>query len=449
MSTSDRRHISTMPDDCFLQIFKHLHWMDLFAVRGTCKRFRNISEYIFERSIGSFKLEGRDVGSAHLLTLKDGKNYIRNFGKFMTKLSIDGKHFGELDDPSKLVPLLDRYCHALRDLEFVNVELEAATVTECDRLFSNLNRLVIDDIKNKETLTRLVAYWKTLKELKIKKCKGLDEFLVPESTSLESFTMTLCWGPTPGFFPQFFAKNHQLKRVIIMNNLLRVNLLEISEFEFLSIDLPNLESLSLDCYSTFFQIVVPHIPSLKKVELLTRCTTVPITRVLTDLAVRNHIEDLHLADTSFDDDLVRNLCAMKTLQILKLSKVFGLDGNNCKKLAGELPVLSELHMNRCADTTFNDIEVFVRHSNSLKKIVFNRNDSQQPSLSEVTVSSLVEARQRKQALDTLIVFLNDNDLRDIQIGFERNGMPKKLSLIHQSRVIKLLPLKTEHMCIGW
>lgn len=106
--------ILRLNDDCFHKIFSFLPTIDLCAVRETCRDFRGLSDICFERRSDSFCLERMRVyGSLdNSLSLNDAKCVIRNFGQFIRKLSIKQSQF---DDPTRLLPLLDRYCCELQN----------------------------------------------------------------------------------------------------------------------------------------------------------------------------------------------------------------------------------------------------------------------------------------------------------------------------------------------
>lgn len=162
-------------------------------------------------------------------------------------------------------------------------------------------------------------------------------------------------------------------------------------------------------------------------------------QLLTDLAVHNSVEILSLISAVLNDQLVRSLCGVKTLKILKFSGTSCLDGNQCKKIACELSNLSEIQIIYCeGGITFNMIKEFVVHSPNLMRIVYIRRVNARPLIGEMFLS-YVAARQRAKAKETLLIFLKADDLVVIRNGFRRNGMSKLL--IEHANVVNLLPLK--------
>lgn len=369
----DQCHILRLNDDCFYEIYKFIPIIDWCSLRETCTRFRTISDFCFDRQNTSFQLKAKNVfgSSQRQLTLNDAKRLIRNFGHLVTKLSINLYNF-HLEDAARLLPVLDRYCHTLRNLKLVRLVVATATIHQCDRLLSNLHRLAMKCM-DKKTLSCCLAHCVSLKELEIFYMYRIEGNIPTYCIeSLESFTMKKCQGFTLDIVKEFLNNNQQLKRVTLLDNKFDTP----DRFtEDVPIALPNLEELSLrqDFIVQQNVLSVAGIPTLKKLEMdftLVNCLAVDINRLLTGIAAHNSVEDFHLGAVELNDALIGSLCTLKTLKILKFTAVLSLDEEKCKKLACELPELSEIHFMQCDFVTFYAVKEFVVHSTNLTRIVY-------------------------------------------------------------------------------
>lgn len=365
------------------------------------------------------------------LSVNDAKRLIRNFGPFMTKFSIRRCYFDYDEDPATLVPLLDRYCNALKSLHLFGMDMMPATIDQCHRLFSNLRRLEIFYWNNEETLECCLAVCVSIKELEIVGLKEMEgKFLARRFEALESLRMISC-DFSFDYVNKFFAKNLQQKKVEITNSYFaRTDLV---------LELPNLESLVLG-YGFLPNITsVPRMAStLRKLKIcLDDVKHDIIDQLLTNLAAYNNVQELHLSNASLTDELIRSLSELKTLKFLSFWTCL-LDGKQCKKLACELTVLSEIRVRYCDGITFDEIKEFVAHSTHLQRLVYSRCHNSRPSLTKEMCWSLVDARRASRGKDTLFIYLDGSDLDVLRNEYKRNGM-----LIEEANVIKFLPLDEE------
>jgi len=200
--------------------------------------------------------------------------------------------------------------------------------------------------------------------------------------------------------------------------------------------LPNLEELSVR-YDPLKEFVANEVPivrleKLKKFEL-TNLPSFDISPLLSHLVALKTLENLSVAFIRMNDEITQTLCELKTLRILKLTSVGGLNRDIYKKLASELPHLVEFHMIDCYNKIFSELSEFVKHSSNLKTIVFHRFYMDQPPFTLDMFSSLIEVLQMKQIQEPLSVHLNDDDLNNIKYDVE--------SQCHN--IIKLFPVEEE------
>lgn len=371
MSNSDHQrldqcHILHLNDDCFYKIYEFLSKDDWCSLRGTCTRFRTISDYLFERKCKSFDFVIGN-GLPFDTSVINAKHLIRSFGHFLTELTISLHYFHYDNDTSQLVPFVHRYCHSLKSLELNLVDLHTVTIIHCRQLFSNLHRLVIRYWDNEESFNCCLLQCVSLKELEIHGIRNITgKCLARRYEYLESFTMEECKSISSVFVEQFLAKNRQLTKVNIWCCYFK----------------RTLESyMALPDASTFswqYQYL-PDVAFLRTSKLRLSSEAVEdaiINQYLPFLTIHNHIEDLHLYAFRLNDELVHILCRMKTLKKLTLTATRRLSGDCLEFIACELPALSEIHIYDCILTSCNGIKGFVAEIETTQigfDCVFRRN----------------------------------------------------------------------------
>lgn len=431
-------------DDCFYEMYKYLPITDWCSLRETCTRLRTISDDCFKRQMNSFKLSGYYMFKSRFESLSGNtlRPIFRNFGKFLTKICAHGNEFASYDDMKILLLLLNRYCTELKDLKLVKIEYDVHIFAECQRLFSNLERLVIDKCNDDNaTFSTCLDHCNSLKELELVRLFNIDgRSLACHRSKLESFSIKSCDNMNYLYIEACLRLNPQLKTLKFVG----CNFITDEVFEHVSNYLPNLEALSLRLFSVgrlanenLMQLL--RLTKLKKFEI--NCGLIAINPFLNGLVNNKEIESLHLSTVDITDELIQSLCNLKTLKTLKLSSSANLEANACKKLALELPVLTEIHIIECTDTTFKKIKEFAEHSTTLKKLVFVRYSDSTQSLTKATFLSLVDARLRNSNKETLKVYLDSDDHRDAMDQFMWN---QDLKLFRDyNHIIKLLPLEEE------
>lgn len=449
--TDGECYLLNLNDDCFYEVYKRLKIIDWCSLRDSCTRLRPISDECFKRQCKSFALNGTYITDSMYadMPVKDIKRLFRHFGHLISKLVIHKKAFEKNEDHAKAILAVDRYCTALENLKLVKIELDSVTIVQCGRLFSNLQRLVIDNCCDDEaTFATCLTHCRSLKELELIRLVNVEgTFLAQQFGALESFSMKSCGGFNYDFIRIFFERNPQLKSLkfvsctFITDQVLRDS----------SVFFPNLEALSLRFDIGFrsvdwrFDEDVEHLArltQLKKFEMdFWHFGLFDKHPLLTTLAALNSIETLHLAALAISDELTRDLCELKTLKILKLTSTTQLDASVFQKLASELPSLLEIHIIECANITFSELKEFVEHSTTLKKIVFSRSDDTVTSLTKDTYLSLVEAQQRKRNQETINIHLNYDDYREVEGEFTWEGNLKILQ--EQAHVINVLSMEEE------
>ncbi|XP_037024864.1 uncharacterized protein LOC119066463 [Bradysia coprophila] len=331
------RNILVLNDDCLYHIYEFLPIIDWCSLRDTCTRFRTISDDQFNRRSKTFKLS--QISDRDRLKLSEVKRVLRTFGKSMKTLSINQNHFAKLMDWNGLAPFLERYCESLVDLELVSFRLTAKTVVQCRRLFSNLQRLVIDKWDNRyrfnvETFSTCLVECTSLTELVF---IGLDDitedsFACSHMKYLKSFELRGCYGLSDKAFKSFLTKNCQLTQVKLFDVRFRNQHDNQSGIEDVANTLPKIEALSLNFEMGFVQNVMPvtGMTSLKKLEVnLEHVTYNIMLELLRGLAEHSNIEDLHLAHFKCSKEMIGLLSSIKRLKILKFTNTNHLHGNVC------------------------------------------------------------------------------------------------------------------------
>ncbi|KAJ6649195.1 hypothetical protein Bhyg_04429 [Pseudolycoriella hygida] len=452
LDDSKEKTIMSLNDDCFFKIYSFLPVVDWCSLRETCTRFRRISDECFKRQHQNFNINVQTLyGLNDLVSIEHVKSLIRNFGQTIKKLIINKTNFRYQDDPSTLLRLLDRYCIELEDLKLVGIELLVDDVGECGRLFHKLTRLVIDGWRNVQSFMLCLAQCLSLKKLEIigMEFPRTDEPLTHQQfPSLESFTMRNCFDDNNSFIRQFFIQNIQLKEVKLMKCSPDRHGRVVNAF---SIALPMLQSLSISTKGVHSQTVrhwYQRIPPLKKLEVdLFLAEDFEIDMCLSKLLERECLKELLIASFPFNNELLRRLCGLKTLNILKFANAREMTAEICKRLAGELPLLSEIHLIECVGFTFNEAVEFVNVSSSLQKLIFNRENGGQTSITKNIFVNLVKARREKGNGKTLTIFLNNDDLTETRCDFECNKCNSMLNA--ESGIVTLKQLISFREMISW
>ncbi|XP_037024854.1 uncharacterized protein LOC119066456 [Bradysia coprophila] len=445
---STQHKMLDLNDDCIYHIYEFLPIIDWCALRETCTRFRTISDYCFSRRSGTFEL--RDISdtsySPHSLAASDVKHVLRNFGKFMEALTINKNHFEGNVDCNVLVLFVDRYCESLIDLKLVDINLTMSTIAQCNRLFSTLERLVIDQWDDEKSFSSCLAKCTSLTELEfIRLVIPGDCLAYRHIESLQSFKVSRCDEMSYDAMKCFLTINGQLTQVKLFDLYFRKGHGSRNILTDIAKSLPKLEALSLHFNIEFMPDPLPvvEMASLTKLEAnLTYVADSNVNAILQGLTLHNKIEHLHLAQFTCTDESIELLCSMKRLKILKLTDTNQLNADVCKRLATRLSDLDEIHIIECKDTSFNEVKEFCVHVPNLKKIIFNRPDDASPSITQEMFSSLVNIRRNQPTKKMLLIFLNDDDLREIKSEFKWSGMED--TLVKQENVLKLVPLEKEH-----
>lgn len=450
--------ILRLNEDCLYKVFSYLPAIDLCSLRGSCRDFRRIAPYCFERRSKWFCLDSAHVYGVPTKALqsKDAHFVIRNFGNFLTKLSVNRSVFRCVEDALTLLPSLDQHCINLQDLTLDIFHSNPVPIIQDYRLVSNLHRLVIkghnegEEITTEVDVITIVARCPLLKQLEL--FKFITNFGVVGQKycegHLESLWIENCLIPNAVTFRDFLSHNLQLKKV-------KISLGSRAVLEMTLPQLPMLESLCIRTKGLrLFRPLNPLfmtncVHTLQKLQVDMHCVAEHnLYPLLSDLSACNKIEHLHILRNGFmpdDDRLIRHLAALKTLKTLTITLATGLNADVTKKLACQLSGLEEIEFKACFEaTTFESpmkdsaIENFIANSNNVKRIVFFRGfEGVNPiRMTEAVFLALVNARRRNKRHNVpLLLFLDETDFIDGH--FQEKGMAK--SLARHADVIKLLP----------
>lgn len=402
-------HILDLNDDCIFKIYEFLPAIDWCSLREACTRLQTISDICFQRQYKSLELKGKFIyGSENdLLTMVDVKRLIRNFGQWISTLNITRKSFVRGENFKKLIPLLDRYCKKLRNLQLVKIDFDSEVIGECHRIFGNLRRLMIEKcIDNEVTLSSCITLCVSLKVLELTRLTKVDgHCLANNFKTLESFTVNYCTKLQYGHIREFMVKNSQLKTLNFVKSNLNTKLTTVQVFEDICNYLPNLLELSLRfCFEEFNGNVEQPLAKVRKLQIVGR-HGLNLNPLLHPLTVHKTIENLHLASIVIHEEITETLCKLKTLKILKFTAICEVKRDIYKKLLSELPSLVEIYIINCKPTTFSDLIELVEHSINVKKIVFIPYD--RSSLTQDIFSSLINVRRENNG--TLKVHVNIHD----------------------------------------
>lgn len=438
-------NILALNDDCFYHLYSYLSPLDWTSLRDTCKRLRAVSDYWFQRKKDSFVLTRNDVDSwFDVMTFRNAVRMIQSFGRFMTRLTINRKHFGDAVDPGKLVPVISQYCSGLVELKLVGISLDVETLMECDGLFGRLQRFVPDEWDNEETLSDCLMRCVALRELVMMRPQHINGncLVHVHFNRLEAFTIIGYADIEYQFIKQFILNHLTLTKVRFLTTThIHTNILRD-----LADAVPHLTEVSVKSCFQLNVSPITRLQSLKKVEIGCLLMTNEMTAdLLGRLAQLRQLEHLLLASFRLADETIERLKDLRHLRTLGLVSTNNLDEKVCKSLAVEFTELTELHVVQCEHTTFSGIKEFIAHSANLKRIVFNRfiqKEELKPSLTVESFLSVVGIQRSKPKKDPLKVFLDEDDLYEIRGDFTWAGSRTVLS--EHSNVVKLLPLEEQH-----
>lgn len=438
-------NILILNDYCWFEIFEKLRIIDWCALRGTCKRLRSIADCCFEKKLK----KNFEFNAAHILddqygmlSLEEGQRFMQNFGQFLTNLVLHLENFVPFGiDFNKIIEMVSTHCTSLKSLKLVKMEFSDETIVKCDRLFSNLDRLVIDKcLDDNATFSTCVRHCRQLKELELIRLFNIEgNCLAQTFPHMESLSIKSCDNFNYEFIKEFIVNNVQLKRLKFIGS----NFITDEVFADMADNLVNLDTLGLRTVH-FSNLVNENLMQLLKLKQLKKleinCSLHGINPFLNGLVANNKMESLHLSSFEITDGTAAILSLMKTLTVLKFTSTPSIDKAVCELLAKSLPALTELHVMECSSTSFDEIQEFLNNSKSVRKLVYLHED-EDPSMTKEQFLAIVASQPKDTNQPAIRIYLDYFDYRNIRDQFLWSG-DSALFAEHEG-VVKLLPLDDE------
>lgn len=365
--------ISELNDDCLIEIFNNLSIVDLCAVGATCIRFNQITQAVFardHRSIDFGQAKQEKHKSSKLicdrLTLHETRNLLLHFGHVINQIHVDSSAF-KTKNLHRIFDLIVRHCPNLNVLSINDVYLKNSTIMRCRTLFNGLSELKTRECHMRNGHKQIFKNCGNLSKLEVKSEYSMDGSSLRMSfENLRSASLISICCITADDLYRFIELNTKLKNLVIINCAYIYD--EI--FEKIGVLLPELESLSIsiDDFTNLAQNL-NHLLSLNSLkELKLNCSLYSIATFVHKLAEKGVIEVLHISGGVLDEHLVDALCACKSLKSLKLGSMPSMHDRFLKKLAENLPNLTEFHLTECQTMTVDGIVKFVDKAAKLKTL---------------------------------------------------------------------------------
>lgn len=371
MPNDNQLSILDLNDDCLMEIFHNLDALELCAVKDSCQRFRNLTEYHFQTIYNSkpFSFGDKDMRNRKIISQIEQEKVLKHFGKFIKKLVINAHDFQET--PEQVLRIIGRTCNQnLQDFEMDSILLDDDALDKCKVLLSKLNRLSLDFCYGDEyEFSKCVEYSNSLKELQVLNVREIEgKFLTAKFWQLESLILKEIKCSNIHYIYNFFKLNTNLKRL----QLIRCNFANDYIFKLIADNFVNIEEISVQL-RTFSSSFEDNLSSLLKLNNLKRlefnCGQIQITPFVNFLASKNIIEHFSISDTELSKELCNALSQLKSLKTLKLISMRKTYKNFMKILSKSLTILEEFYVVDCNVFTVTNVHELIENAQNLSRLV--------------------------------------------------------------------------------
>lgn len=369
-------------DDLMLEIFNHLNVKDLCIAAQVSKQFQRLAQYTFKTKYSKFKL----LDHFDKINLKTLKQLFFNFGQFMEHLEISSTAYPPIQTldfmETYTMWLIKQNCRAenrLKTLKLLNFTRIGSNFLSLNILLPNLEVIELNGISLSYSINQLLSKLPKIREFSVSNC-----------------------------FPKF---------PILHNAVTKFN--------------PNLKIFKLDCSDIFYPIdaltqIDDHFPNIEELK----CVLLPynqdehikygkglkkisklkmlkklnidfeshhITPFMQQLVANEvQLEIFHIQHCEFSIEAVNNLCQLKSIRQLGLSRNFNLPSEHLIQLAIYLPNL-EVFSAINFDTTLPIIERIINIAKNLTKAEFELNrENNFSQYSFEKIISIVQAQNKKE-----------------------------------------------------
>lgn len=327
-------------DDCLLETLSYLSENDLCALVDSCRRLRNVCEN-FVRS--KYKTKWFELKRS-----VDSQNFMQNFGKVLTRMTIDCRELDQCPEKFLLVDFTN-----LLELTVVDVKFSSNFVNQTKALCQNLINLSIASFKIKiddNDLQQFILACTKLESLNIYARPDdaiSTRFLKNRFSAMKKISIRKQYDAKLNYqrahIQKFLELNPQIESVTFDFQKTQINSQIFEDIVKYSM---NIKSIQIRL-SGFVKKFVNDLANLHRldhlVELNINCNGRGIADVIHALSKRDLLETLGLSYTSFDVGLVNALCQLTKLKTLKLYNMSGINATSLERLSQGQHSLVNLH----------------------------------------------------------------------------------------------------------
>lgn len=324
-------------DDCLTEMLSYLSEDGWSALAGTSSRLKNVCEHFVRTKYRTnlFELK-RSVGS---------QNFMQNFGKVLTRITIDCRELDQCPENFLLVDFTN-----LVELAMVDVKFSSNFVNRTKGLCQNLIKLSIASFKIKiddNDLRQLVLACTKLESLNIyAKPNGAisTRFLDHRFPAMKEISIRKHYDAELDYqrahMQKFLEQNPQIESVTFDFQKTQI---DSKIFDDISKYSMNVKSIQIRL-SGFGKGFKNDLANLNRLENLVELDVNGNGKGIADVIhAFSNLETLGLSNTSFDAGLVNALCKLIQLKTLKLYQVSGMNLTSLKRLSQGTHSLINLH----------------------------------------------------------------------------------------------------------
>lgn len=330
-----------LSDGCLEKFLTSLNVEDLCIMVDLCFRFRLAAKKVFSQNHREFVFKG--VGRKNVVF----RRILSKFGELITSIDASEAYF-ERDEQIDVNAIV-KCCHTNLDV----LCLRAATI-DCDTvrpLFAQLKRIDLDGCKfigNKNALFNSCRNLETLNFDSIERC----DFIVRKFPKLQGISFGVYGHNRPGPFTflSMMELNPQIKRLCILgvaDNLYIMYVLQcLKNVEQLTI-WPGTKEIGAEKQDMQGLLQLGKLKKLKKLSFDARHGPyAAYAGPLMDKFVKEHvlIDQLELSGFSINDNDIKSIVNLKTLEVLTLQQVGPIPSDYLVELATKLPLLNHLQL---------------------------------------------------------------------------------------------------------
>lgn len=348
--------------DCILEIFRHTDIKTLSNVAKTCERLNDLARYHFRVKHHRMNLVSLFEHGAIRNPTQVIRKLLQNFGDLITSLCVSGNVLTRSPNMSNNVILfIHKYCCSLKELIFEDFDLEENSINVFQMILKPIEFLSFDNcfLNGLEDLSHM-------NEIKSLKIHNTDCILHGNFIKLETLDLA-----NLDFLP-----NRTLENFLNSNKTIKsfsaVECMELSSTVFGAIgQLKQLEELQFQQNrsrsETDFKNDLQHLTDLKMLKTIKlNCNGISVSQMLEEFVKKRiAIEHLELVNGQMDDATYKNISALKSIKILKMSKMIELAFHHVSGFGKELTQLEQLHLKTSVKITQYDIKRMLPYAERL------------------------------------------------------------------------------------